>query len=86
MAHVQTQPIAQAKEGDKIISSVAMIVTLVSFGMLFLTLMMAFALFRFTQTVWPPAGMSRPDLLLPGISTFLIALSSASYIYFEKNI
>ncbi len=86
MAHVQTQTIAQAKEGDKIISSVAMIVTLVSFGMLFLTLMMAFALFRFTQAVWPPAGMSRPDLLLPTISTLLIAISSATYIYFEKNI
>lgn len=86
MAHVQTQTIAQAKDGDKIISSIAMIVTLVSFGMLFLTLMMAFALYRFTAPVWPPAGMVRPDLLLPAVSTLLIALSSAFYIYFEKNI
>ena len=86
MAQAQTQNITQAQEGDKIISSVAMIVTLVSFGMLFLTLMMAFALFRFTSPVWPPAGMERPDLLLPALSTLLIAVSSAFYMYFEKNI
>lgn len=85
MAQAQTQNIAQAKEGDKIISSVAMVVTLVSFGMLFLTLMMAFALFRFTSPVWPPAGMERPDLLLPAMSTLLIAVSSAFYMYFEKQ-
>ncbi len=77
--------IMQAKEGDKIISSVAMIVALVSFGMLFLTLMMAFALYRFTAPVWPPAGMERPSLLIPSISTFLIALSSLAYFSFEKK-
>ena len=82
----QTPTITQAKEGDKIISSIAMVVTLVSFGMLFLTLMMSFALFRFTAPVWPPAGMERPHLLLPSISTFMIVLSSLLYISFEKNI
>ena len=53
MAQVQTTNIASAREGDKIISSIAMSVALVSFGMLFLTLMMGFALFRFTAPVWP---------------------------------
>jgi cytochrome c oxidase subunit 3 len=86
MSHVEVQTISKAKEGDKIISSIAMIVTLVSFGMLFLTLMMSFALFRFTAPVWPPAGMVRPSLLLPTISTVIIALSSIFYMNFEKNI
>ncbi len=86
MANTQTQNIAQAKEGDKVISSVAMIVTLVSFGMLFLTLMMAFALFRFTAPVWPPAGMERPSLLLPGISTALIIVSSFLFHKFEAGL
>lgn len=82
----QTRQIAQAKEGDKIISSIAMIVTLVSFGMLFLTLMMSFALFRFTSPVWPPAGMERPSLFLPTLSTLIIALSSFFYMSFEKRV
>jgi cytochrome c oxidase subunit 3 len=73
-------------QGQEIISSVAMIVTLVSFAMLFATLMMGFALFRITAPVWPPAGMQKPSLLLPTISTLLIALSSVGYIWFEKNI
>lgn len=86
MAQVQAHNIAQAKEGDKVISSIAMIVTLVSFGMLFLTLMMGFAIFRFTAPVWPPAGMEKPSLLLPTISTLVIVLSSLIYISFEKNV
>lgn len=85
MTEVMPKTIVTAKDGDKIISSVAMIVTLVSFGMLFLTLMMAFAMFRFTAPVWPPAGMTRPDLFLPTLSTVMIFLSSFFYIKFEKN-
>lgn len=77
--------IMQAREGDKVISSIAMVVALVSFGMLFLTLMMSFALYRFTAPVWPPAGMEKPSLLIPSISTFLIALSSLAYFSFEKK-
>ncbi|MBC7428311.1 MAG: cytochrome c oxidase subunit 3 [Bacteriovorax sp.] len=77
--------IMQSKEGDKVISSVAMVVALISFGMLFLTLMMSFALYRFTAPVWPPAGMEKPSLLIPSISTFLIILSSLAYFSFEKK-
>jgi cytochrome c oxidase subunit 3 len=54
--------------------------------MLFLTLMMGFAIFRFTAPVWPPAGMEKPSLLLPTISTLVIVLSSLIYISFEKNV
>ena len=86
MAQAQATNIAPAKEGDKIISSIAMIVTLVSFGMLFLTLMMGFAIYRFTAPVWPPGGMEKPSLLIPGISTLVIVLSSIIYMSFEKNI
>lgn len=86
MALAEARNAMKANDGDKIIGSVAMSVTLVSFGMLFLTLMMAFALYRFTAPVWPPAGMDKPSLLIPGISTFLIALSSYLFIKFQKNI
>ncbi len=78
--------LSEHDQGQEIISSVAMIVTLVSFGMLFATLMMGFAMFRFTSPVWPPAGMEKPSLLLPGFSTICIFLSSMTYIWFEKNI
>lgn len=77
--------ITGSSEGKKIISSVAMIVTLVSFGMLFATLMMGFALFRFTAPIWPPAGMTKPSLFLPSISTLFIFISSLSYFYFENK-
>ncbi len=86
MALAEARNALKSSEGDKIISSVAMSVTLVSFGMLFLTLMMAFALYRFTAPIWPPAGMDRPPLIIPSISTFLIALSSYLFIKFQKNI
>lgn len=86
MALAEARNAMKSNDGDKIIGSVAMSVTLVSFGMLFLTLMMAFALYRFTAPVWPPAGMERPSLLIPSVSTFLIALSSYIFINFQKNI
>jgi cytochrome c oxidase subunit 3 len=78
--------ISQVKENEKIISSVTMMVTLISFAMLFATLMMGFAIFRFTAPIWPPAGMDRPSLVMPGISTLFIILSSISFIWFEQKI
>ncbi len=82
----EMKTITKANEGDKVISSIAMIVTLVSFGMLFLTLMMGFAMFRFTAPVWPPAGMEKPSLFIPTLSTLIIFLSSWSYFQFEKEV
>jgi cytochrome c oxidase subunit 3 len=84
MTITEVPNITRAKEGDQVISSIAMVVTLVSFGMLFLTLMMSFALFRFTAPVWPPAGMEKPSLVIPSISTFFIFLSSLTFFYFQK--
>lgn len=78
--------LSQNDQGQEIISSVGMIVALVSFAMLFATLMLGFAMFRLTAPVWPPAGMTKPSLILPALSTFCIFLSSLSYMWFEKNI
>lgn len=81
-----TREIPKASEGDKVISNVAMAITLVIFGMLFCTIMMGFAIYRFTAPVWPPAGMEKPSLLWPTISTLIIVASSAIYYQFEKKI
>ncbi len=86
MIKMRTENLSQNEQGQEIISSVGMIVALVSFAMLFATLMMGFAMFRFTAPSWPPAGMARPSLLLPSLSTICIFLSSLCYIWFEKNI
>jgi cytochrome c oxidase subunit 3 len=74
-----------AHEGRKIVSSVGMVVTLTSFAMLFATLMMGFAIYRFTTPMWPPQGMAKPELLIPTLSTLSIFLSSIAFIWFEKN-
>ena len=86
MSNLATKHMSESDQGQEIVSSVAMTVTLISFAMLFATLMMGFAMFRFTAPVWPPAGMSRPSLVLPSLSTIFILMSSFSYIWFEKNI
>lgn len=86
MAKIMAENLNQNDQGQEIISTVGMTVALVSFAMLFATLMMGFAMFRFTAPVWPPAGMNRPSLILPALSTLSIFLSSLSYIWFEKNI
>jgi cytochrome c oxidase subunit 3 len=75
----------EAIDGRKIVSSISMIVTLISFAMLFATLMMGFAIFRFTAPVWPPQGMMKPNLIIPSLSSLSIFLSSLAFIYFEKN-
>jgi cytochrome c oxidase subunit 3 len=85
MANLATKSMSESDQGKEIVSSVAMIVVLVSFAMLFATLMMGFAMFRFTAPVWPPAGMVKPSLILPGISTLFILLSSLAFVWFEKD-
>lgn len=81
-----TREIPKATEGDKVISTVAMAITLVIFAMLFCTIMMGFAIYRFTAPVWPPAGMEKPSLLWPTMSTLIIVASSFVYYLFEKKI
>ncbi len=76
----------KSTEGKRIVSHVGMTIALVSFSMLFFTLMLGFAVFRFTAPVWPPEGMTRPSLFLPILSTLIIAVSSLVFIRSEKNL
>ena len=64
-------------------SAIAMTLTLMSVGMLFMTLLLSYAILRFNSPLWPPMGMARPELFWPVVSSTLIALSSASYLAFE---
>jgi cytochrome c oxidase subunit 3 len=75
---------AKEEQREKMTSSIAMIMTLVSFSMLFATLMMGYIAYRFTSTVWPPLGMQRAGLELPTISTVIILLSSLTYFLTER--
>ena len=68
----------------RVISSVAIVTALVSFTMLFATLMLGFTIYRLTSPVWPPQGMRRPDLFLPMLSTIIIGLSSLIFYKFEN--
>lgn len=80
------ESMSEKDQGSEIVSSVGMIVALVSFSMLFATLMMGLAMFRFTAPVWPPAGMTKPSLILPTMSTLCIFFSSITFLWFQKNI
>lgn len=79
----QTAQIKQFR-GRKAVSSIGMIVLLISFAMLFATLMLGYVIFRMTSEVWPPMGIERISLFLPTISTVIIAISSFTYITFEN--
>lgn len=83
---VETQTYSQVSVGasKRAVSSVAILTALVSFTMLFATLMLGFVIYRLTTPVWPPQGMKRPDLVLPMLSTLTIAISSFCYVKFEE--
>lgn len=66
-------------------NSVAMTVTLISFGMMFATLFLGYMLVRFNAQSWPPIEMERLPKLLPFISTLVMIGSSLSFIKFEKG-
>ena len=66
-------------DGKKIVSSIGMTVALISLAMLFATLMMGFAVYRFTTPIWPPQGIQKPSLLLPSFSTLSIFFSSMAF-------
>jgi cytochrome c oxidase subunit 3 len=68
---------------ERATSSIAMVMTLVSFSMLFATLMLGYIAYRFTSEVWPPLGMQRASLGLPTISTVIILMSSLTYFLSE---
>lgn len=66
-------------------NSVAMTVTLISFGMLFLTLFLGYLLVRFNSATWPPVEIQGMPQLLPFLSTLVMGLSSLTYVMMEKK-
>jgi cytochrome c oxidase subunit III len=72
-------------EGKRLVSSIAMIVVLVSFSMLFASLFLGYSYFRITSPVWPPMGMEKVDLFFPTLSTFAIVLSSMTFMVFKAK-
>ena len=60
----------------KVVSGIGMTVLLVSFAMLFASLLLGYIIFRLSNEVWPPMGMEVVPLTLPTVSTFIIAVSS----------
>jgi cytochrome c oxidase subunit 3 len=65
--------------------SVAMTVTLISFGMLFATLFLGYLLVRFNSPSWPPVEIEGMPQGLPFISTLVMALSSLSYVLMQNT-
>jgi len=57
-------------------NNLAMTVTLVMGSMLFATLFMGYAVYRTSATVWPPLGIPKISLMVPFLSTIVVALSS----------
>lgn len=70
---------------DQYISNISMIVTMVSFTMLFATMFLGYALYRLTSETWPPMGMESVPLGLPVLSTAIIAISSIAFWMYEKS-
>jgi cytochrome c oxidase subunit III len=81
---MRTQVMNQFSEGEKAINSIAMLMVLVSFAMLFTTLFLGYVLYRTSSPTWPPLGMARVDLFLPTVSTIIIALSSFSFVGYQQ--
>lgn len=61
---------------QKLANSISEIVMIVSFAMLFATLMLGYTMYRLTSESWPPMGLQRVDLLIPAFSTVILFLSS----------
>jgi cytochrome c oxidase subunit 3 len=72
------------KEMTNFRNSVAMTVTLISFGMMFASLFLGFFLIRFSAPVWPPVEIENAPKLIPFFSTIVMALSSFTYWKMEK--
>lgn len=57
-------------------NNLAMTITIVMGSMLFATLFMGYAIYRSNAMAWPPLGIPKVPLLIPTLSTIIIALSS----------
>ena len=76
----------ETRKIESVQSSITMTILLISFSMLFGTLLMGYMIYRVRATVWPPMGMNDLGILYPTISSILIGLSSLTYVIFEKMV
>ncbi len=74
-----------ATEMQNFRNSVAMTVTLISFGMMFASLFLGYFLMRSNAAVWPPVELQNLPKLLPFLSTLILAASSFTYFKFERG-
>ncbi len=66
-------------------NSVAMTVTLISFGMMFASLFLGYFLVRFNAPAWPPVEIEKLPKLLPFLSTLVMGASSWTYFKLESG-
>ena len=69
---------------QRLASSVAMTILLVSFSMLFAAFFLGYAVYRIQNENWPPMGMPTVPLLYPLASTLIIMFSSFTYWRFQR--
>lgn len=74
--------LAQHSEVD--VSGWGMILFIVTEGIFFVSLISGYHFLRMMAPAWPPAGINRPDLVLPLINTVLLISSSIAYIVAER--
>ncbi|WP_408096820.1 heme-copper oxidase subunit III [Peredibacter sp. HCB2-198] len=74
-----------ANEYKRFQNTVAMTVTLITFGMLFGTLFLGYFLARFNAPTWPPVEIENMPKLLPFLNTLVMALSSYTYFKMERE-
>ena len=59
----------------------AMLLVVATEGTLFATLLASYLYLRFKNVVWPPAGVDKPQVLLPCVATaFLLAAAGAMFL------
>ena len=72
-------------EKQRVISSIVVTTLLVSFSMLFATLLLMYVLYRMTAMVWPPGGLEVPHIWWAGLSSLIILGSSLALDRFCKG-
>ena len=60
----------------EVTSYIGMVIFLASWAMMFAALFFAYAVVRFRAPIWPPPDQPRLPILLPGLNTVIIAVSS----------
>jgi len=85
MANFAKADIYRNPEAAKIANSIGMTVLLVSFSMLFASMLLGYAVYRASSESWPPMGMEPMPITFPLLSTALIIVSSLTYSLFAAS-